>query len=109
QGDLPKAFEPLLVEGRNEGRVGGIDGEGLRYGENPHQKGFFLRGRHPGEANVLHARMLMGKPLSAYGGILALNRPLDLALARRIAVPERFFEVLVAPEVAADALEALKN
>src|SRR6185436_12414791 len=54
-------------------------------------------------------RALAGDPLSAYGGILALNRPLDLALARRIAVPERFFEVLVAPEVAADALEALKN
>ena len=152
QGDLPAALESRL--------------ERLRYGENPHQKAFFLRGRAPGEASVLHARVLAGKelsynnlldadsalelvkefgspeyaaaavivkhnnpcgcavgatpaeaferayagdPLSAFGGILALNRPLDAALARRIATKDHFFEVVVAPDVAPDALEALQS
>jgi len=36
-------------------------------------------------------------PRSAFGGVLALNRPLSVELARAMAVPERFFEVLVAP------------
>jgi phosphoribosylaminoimidazolecarboxamide formyltransferase/IMP cyclohydrolase len=159
QGDLPPSFAPLLAEGA----APGLPGEGLRYGENPHQKGFFLRGRAPGEASVLHARVLMGKqlsynnlldadsalelvkefdegpaavvikhnnpcggavaativeaferawsgdPQSAFGGILALNRPVDVALARKIAVPERFLEVLIAPDVAPDALAALRD
>jgi phosphoribosylaminoimidazolecarboxamide formyltransferase/IMP cyclohydrolase len=169
QGDLPPSFAPLLAEGS----APGVPGEGLRYGENPHQKAFFLRGRAPGEASVLHVRVLMGKqlsynnlldadsalelvkefeersaadprggapaaaaiikhnnpcgcavadsiadaferawsgdPQSAFGGILALNRPVDAALARRIAVPERFLEVLIAPEIAADALAALRD
>ncbi len=50
-------------------------------------------------ANQLDAfeRALAGDPLSAFGGILALNEPMSLALARRVAVPEQFFEVLVAP------------
>jgi phosphoribosylaminoimidazolecarboxamide formyltransferase/IMP cyclohydrolase len=158
QGDLAPRLAPLL----QQQEVAGVAAEGLRYGENPHQKSFLLRGRPPGEASVLHARTLMGKqlsynnlldadsalelvkefdapaavivkhnnpcgcavadslddafarayagdPQSAFGGILALNRPLTLALARAIAVPDHFFEVLVAPEIAADALEALKG
>jgi phosphoribosylaminoimidazolecarboxamide formyltransferase/IMP cyclohydrolase len=159
QGDLPPSCAPLLAEGA----ASGLPGEGLRYGENPHQKGFFLRGRAPGEASVLHARVLMGKqlsynnlldadsalelvkefdegpaavvvkhnnpcggavaatiaeaferawsgdPQSAFGGILALNRPVDVALARKIAVPERFLEVLIAPDVAPEALAALRD
>jgi phosphoribosylaminoimidazolecarboxamide formyltransferase / IMP cyclohydrolase len=158
QGDLPQSLAPLL----EEQAAPGVSAEALRYGENPHQKGFLLRGRAPGEASVLHAITLMGKrlsynnlldadsalellkefdapaavivkhnnpcgcavadslddafarayagdPQSAFGGILALNRPLTLALARAIAVPDHFFEVLVAPEIAPDALEALKS
>ncbi|MFM8386041.1 MAG: bifunctional phosphoribosylaminoimidazolecarboxamide formyltransferase/IMP cyclohydrolase [Planctomycetia bacterium] len=44
-------------------------------------------------------------PRSAFGGVLALNRPLDVALARAMAVPERFFEVLVCPGVEPGAEE----
>ncbi|MSR74491.1 MAG: bifunctional phosphoribosylaminoimidazolecarboxamide formyltransferase/IMP cyclohydrolase [Planctomycetes bacterium] len=40
---------------------------------------------------------LAGDPLSAFGGILALNTPCTLQLAREVGVPERFFEVIVAP------------
>jgi phosphoribosylaminoimidazolecarboxamide formyltransferase/IMP cyclohydrolase len=151
-GDLPPGLSAL--------------GAPLRYGENPHQTALVVRGRDPGEASVLHARVLMGKelsynnlldadaalelvkefdrdeagppaavivkhnnpcgcaigetpiealerayagdPLSAFGGILALNRPVDEALAAAIAVPERFFEVLVAPAIEASALERLR-
>lgn len=45
-------------------------------------------------------------PLSAYGGIIAFNRKLDARTASLI-MKARFVEVLIAPEVAADALEAL--
>ena len=44
-------------------------------------------------------------PTSAFGGIIAANRPLDLATAR--AIGELFCEVVVVPEIAPDALEAL--
>src|SRR5262249_21684843 len=73
QGDLPRALEPLL----SEGRTAGGDGEGLRYGENPHQRGFLLRGRPPGEASVLHARVLAGKQLS-YNNLLDADAALEL-------------------------------
>lgn len=42
---------------------------------------------------------------SAFGGIIAFNRPLDAATARAI-VEQQFVEVIIAPEVDAEALEA---
>lgn len=42
-------------------------------------------------------------PTSAFGGIIALNRPLDEATARRI-VEQQFVEVIIAPEVEERAL-----
>ena len=44
-------------------------------------------------------------PTSAFGGIIAFNRPLDAAAAQ--AVSKQFVEVLIAPAYAADALGAL--
>ena len=44
-------------------------------------------------------------PVSAFGGIVAVNRPLDARLAE--AIIEIFTEVLVAPEADAEALEVL--
>jgi phosphoribosylaminoimidazolecarboxamide formyltransferase/IMP cyclohydrolase len=38
-----------------------------------------------------------GDPLAAYGGILAINVPIDEPCARRLCEGERFFEVIVAP------------
>ncbi|HEV2012459.1 MAG TPA: bifunctional phosphoribosylaminoimidazolecarboxamide formyltransferase/IMP cyclohydrolase [Candidatus Dormibacteraeota bacterium] len=43
---------------------------------------------------------------SAFGGIVAFNRPVDLAAAHALAAP--FLEVVVAPSFANDALSALK-
>jgi phosphoribosylaminoimidazolecarboxamide formyltransferase/IMP cyclohydrolase len=47
-------------------------------------------------------------PVSAFGGIIAFNRPLDAATARAI-LERQFVEVLIAPEVDALALEVLRS
>jgi phosphoribosylaminoimidazolecarboxamide formyltransferase/IMP cyclohydrolase len=45
-------------------------------------------------------------PISAYGGVIAVNRPVDRAWAQRLA--EQFIEVLLAPGYDAAALEVLQ-
>jgi phosphoribosylaminoimidazolecarboxamide formyltransferase/IMP cyclohydrolase len=59
-------------------------------------------GRGAAEA---HARALAGDPLSAFGGIVALNRKVDRVAAEQLA--EQFVEVLVAPAYDEDALALL--
>ncbi|MCA8908810.1 MAG: bifunctional phosphoribosylaminoimidazolecarboxamide formyltransferase/IMP cyclohydrolase [Rhodospirillaceae bacterium] len=59
-------------------------------------------GSGPAEA-FLKARAC--DPVSAFGGIVALNRPLDAATA--VAISEMFCEVVIAPDIAAEAQEAL--
>ncbi|MGH3113288.1 MAG: bifunctional phosphoribosylaminoimidazolecarboxamide formyltransferase/IMP cyclohydrolase, partial [Gaiellaceae bacterium] len=57
-----------------------------------------------------YPRALAGDPLSAFGGIVAVNRPLDEATARQIV--EVFTEVVVAPafsDAALDVLRAKRN
>jgi phosphoribosylaminoimidazolecarboxamide formyltransferase/IMP cyclohydrolase len=61
-------------------------------------------GRGAAEA---YERALAGDPTSAYGGIVALNRPVDAALGERLA--EQFVEVLIAPELEEAALAALRR
>src|SRR5918997_3633237 len=48
---------------------------------------------------------LRGDPVSAFGGIVALNRPVDSETARRMA--EIFFEVVVAPGFDHESIETL--
>ena len=50
---------------------------------------------------------LRGDEVSAFGGIVALNRPLDLETAQRLG--EVFFEVVIAPGFAPEALHHLKR
>jgi len=57
------------------------------------------RGRDLAEA---YGRALASDPVSAFGSILALNRPADAGFAAAMA--DLFVEVLVAPEVDVDAL-----
>jgi phosphoribosylaminoimidazolecarboxamide formyltransferase/IMP cyclohydrolase len=52
-----------------------------------------------------YAKALASDPLSAFGGVVVLNRPVTGGLGAQIA--EQFVEVLLAPEFDADALEAL--
>lgn len=50
---------------------------------------------------------LAGDPVSAFGGILVTNTPLDAATAEE--VNKLFFEVIIAPSYQPDALEILKQ
>lgn len=52
---------------------------------------------------------LAGDPVSAFGGILALTVPFDLSMAKAIATPKHFFEVIHAPEVSTDAIAWLRE
>jgi phosphoribosylaminoimidazolecarboxamide formyltransferase / IMP cyclohydrolase len=54
-----------------------------------------------------YQRALACDPVSAYGGIIAVNRPLDGATAE--AVAKLFAEVVIAPAVTPEALNALKR
>lgn len=46
-------------------------------------------------------------PLSAFGGIVGLNRPFDLATAEQLIAGEKFLEAVVAPDYDEDAVDAL--
>jgi phosphoribosylaminoimidazolecarboxamide formyltransferase/IMP cyclohydrolase len=50
-----------------------------------------------------------GDPLAAFGGIVALNKPVDLATAQAITAIDKLLEVIVAPAYDADALDLLKT
>ena len=53
-----------------------------------------------------YERALACDPLSAFGGVIALNRPVDKDLAERL--HENFIEVLIAPGYDDDALKVLR-
>ncbi|MES2186674.1 MAG: bifunctional phosphoribosylaminoimidazolecarboxamide formyltransferase/IMP cyclohydrolase [Pseudomonadota bacterium] len=61
-------------------------------------------GRDPLEA---YSQAFKTDPNSAFGGIIAFNRPLDLAAAQ--AVSKQFVEVLMAPGFSAEALDLFKS
>jgi phosphoribosylaminoimidazolecarboxamide formyltransferase/IMP cyclohydrolase len=48
-----------------------------------------------------------GDPVSAFGGIVGLNRPVDRATAERLCTPGRFIEAIVAPGYEPEALAVL--
>ena len=52
---------------------------------------------------------LAGDPLSAFGGILAVNDTFTQALAERVATPDHFFEVIHAPAIEPGAEQALRG
>ena len=54
-----------------------------------------------------YARALKCDPMSAFGGVIALNRRVDRPLAERL--HEHFVEVLIAPGYDADALDVLRQ
>ncbi|MDC8783940.1 bifunctional phosphoribosylaminoimidazolecarboxamide formyltransferase/IMP cyclohydrolase [Roseateles koreensis] len=60
-------------------------------------------GAHAAEA---YAKALQTDPTSAFGGIIAFNRPVDGAAAAHVA--KQFVEVLMAPAFSAEALEIFK-
>ena len=135
-------------------KVSETKSQALRYGENPHQKGYFfgdltkifdkLHGKELSYNNLLDVdaavnligefddttfvilkhnnacgvatrptvleawkAALAGDTVSAFGGVLITNRKVDKATAEEI--QQLFFEVLIAPEYDADALEVLQQ
>ncbi|MFO0914903.1 MAG: bifunctional phosphoribosylaminoimidazolecarboxamide formyltransferase/IMP cyclohydrolase [Pirellulales bacterium] len=52
-------------------------------------------------------RAMAGDPVSAFGSILAFNRPVDEATARYLATPGLFIEAIVAPEFTPAGLQIL--
>jgi len=54
-----------------------------------------------------YRRALSGDPVAAFGGIVAVNRAVDLAAAKEIS--QTFYEIVIAPEYQAEALEILKR
>ncbi len=50
-----------------------------------------------------------GDPLAAFGGIVALNRTVDLPAAQAITSIDKLLEVIVAPDYSPDALELLRS
>ena len=52
-------------------------------------------------------KALASDPVSAYGGIIAVNRPFDTAMAQQLG--DLFVEVVAAPEYTLDALELLRK
>ncbi|RGC70597.1 Bifunctional purine biosynthesis protein PurH [Micromonospora sp. MW-13] len=60
-----------------------------------------------GDVAEAHRRAHACDPVSAYGGVIAVNRPVSVELARQVA--DIFTEVLVAPEFAPGAVEILQG
>ena len=58
-----------------------------------------------GDLAAAFKRALACDPVSAFGGIIAVNRPLDLATVE--AIGKLFVEVIIAPAINADARAAL--
>ncbi len=54
-----------------------------------------------------YEKALRCDPVSAFGGIIALNRPLDIETASLVS--ELFVEVVIAPSINEDAMETLKK
>jgi phosphoribosylaminoimidazolecarboxamide formyltransferase/IMP cyclohydrolase len=61
------------------------------------------------ELSVAFVKAFEGDPLAAFGGIVALNRVVDLKAAEAITSIDKLLEVIVAPGYAADALELLRS
>ena len=61
--------------------------------------------------NILEAyrKAYAGDPKSAFGSIVALNRTVEKELAEEVAGPEKFVEVIAAPDYTEDALNVLKD
>lgn len=52
-------------------------------------------------------RAYAGDPVSAFGSIIGVNRPLDAATAERMCAPDRFIEAIIAPAFDPEALGLL--
>ena len=56
---------------------------------------------------VAFEKAYAGDPVSAFGGIFAFNREVDMATAEQLCAPDRFVEAIIAPGFSSDAFQAL--
>jgi phosphoribosylaminoimidazolecarboxamide formyltransferase/IMP cyclohydrolase len=61
------------------------------------------------DLSVAFERAYEGDPMSAFGGIVGLNRRVDRATALRMCEPGRFIEAILAPGFDEEALELLRT
>ncbi len=54
-------------------------------------------------------KALAGDPVSAYGGVLSVNRVIDMATAEKMVAKENFFEAVIAPGYAVDVIKTLRE
>jgi phosphoribosylaminoimidazolecarboxamide formyltransferase/IMP cyclohydrolase len=54
-------------------------------------------------------RAYAGDPVSAFGGIVGLNRPVDLAVAEVMCQPSHFLEAILAPGFTDEALDCIRT
>lgn len=59
------------------------------------------------EIKEAYGKAFAADPVSAFGGIVAFNRPLDEETAKQVAEP--FLEVIIAPDYQKGALDVLRN
>jgi len=61
------------------------------------------------DERIAHAvsKAMAGDPLSAFGSVIGLNRPVDFASAEIFATPGLFVEAIIAPSFDTDALKVL--
>ena len=62
-----------------------------------------------GDATEAYDRAFACDPKSAFGGIIAVNREVELSFVEHINANKQFVEVLIAPSFADDALELLQQ
>lgn len=107
------AFEQLHGKELSYNNIVDVDAAWALAKELPHKAVCVIKHTNPcgaacirdGELAEAFERALATDPVSAFGGIVSCNRPVDRALAEQIR--ELFLEAVVAPDFAADALEVL--
>jgi len=112
-GDLDGLFDQLNGKALSYNNLLDVDAAVQLMGEFTHDDPTFAVMKHNNacgvatRATVLEAwnDALAGDPVSAFGGVLICNRPIDAATAS--AMHELFFEVAIAPAFDASALEIL--
>ncbi|MFM9075189.1 MAG: bifunctional phosphoribosylaminoimidazolecarboxamide formyltransferase/IMP cyclohydrolase [Bacteroidota bacterium] len=113
-GDLDNLFDQLNGKELSYNNLVDTDAALRLVAEFPEQPAFVII-KHTNACGVAtgadvrdaYLKALQADPVSAFGGILVTNRMVDLAAATEM--NSLFFEILIAPEYSADALELLRS
>lgn len=114
-GDLDGMFDQLHGKELSYNNLLDVDAAVNLMGEFEGEKPTFAILKHNNACGIAtrdslseaYSAALAGDPVSAFGGILIANRPIDLATAEK--VNELFCEVVIAPSFSDDALDVLKS